>query len=250
MYRCDGYNLNNTYYETLNKNFKKALVLYKKELSHEELMSMIKSGDIIRKQIAILRLDNIYTEKDADILMNNLTGQDGKIREAVSFRLKEFLRQKNCHEFFLEEKYYDIFLNAIIDINGNICRNTIAAISSLNICPHFCNHFCDKLINLTETLTDEVNKVEFKDGKYKVNKAIFKLYWCLETIYEFVDCINYDKIKKIILKSKSVQEYTIREKTAKILSKINCDTELAAIKKELNNDANCFVRRYVTETPV
>ena len=83
-----------------------------------------------------------------------------------------------------------------------------------------------------------------------VNKEIFKLYWCLETVCEFVDCINYDKIKKIILKSKSVQEYTIREKTAKILSKINCDTELAAIKKELNNDANCFVRRYVTQPSV
>ena len=242
--------MNNTYYETLNKNFKKALELYKETFSHEELISMIKTGNIVQKQISILRLDNIYSKEDADILMNNLTGQDGKIREAVSFRLKEFLRQTNYHEFFLEEKYYDIFLNAIIDINGNICRNTIAAVSSLNICPHFSNHFCDKLINLTETLTDEVNKFDFKEGKYKVNKAIFKLYWCLETVCEFVDCINYDKIKEIILKSKSVQEYTIREKTAKILSKTNCDTELAAIKKELNNDANCFVRRYVTQPSV
>ena len=242
--------MNNTYYETLNENFKKALELYTSDFSHEELISMLKSGNIVQKQISALRLDDIKTEDDADILMNNLVGQDGKIREAVSFKLKEFSRQKNCHDFFLKEKNYDIFLHAIIDINGNICRNIISAVSEFKIYPHFCNYFCDNLVNLTETLIDEVRKFNFKGGKYKVNKEVFKLYWCLETIYEFTECINYDKIKKIIRKTKSLQEYTIREKTAKILSNMSCDSELTLIVKELNNDVNCFVRRFITETSV
>lgn len=236
--------MNNTYYETLDENFNKALELYEQDLAHDELIRFLQTGNIVQKQIAALRLDIINSQKDADALMQNLVGQDGKIREAVSFRLKEFLQQPDLHKFFLKKEFFDIFLDAIIDINGNICRNTISAISNLKSYPDFCGYFCSKLTDLTQKLILKVNEFDFQDGKYKVNKEVFKLYWCLETIYVFTNYIKSDILKKILLQTKNIGEYTIREKTAKILSNIVCDTEMALIKQELKHDKNYYVRRF------
>ena len=83
--------MNNSYYKTLDENFNKAVELMEKELSHAELISLLTNGNIAEKQIAALRLDTIKSENDAEVLINNLTGQDGKIREAVSMRINEFM---------------------------------------------------------------------------------------------------------------------------------------------------------------
>ena len=237
-------NLNNTFYDTLNENFNYALELYQKDLTHDEVIQMLNEGTTLQRQIAAIKLNCINSEKDADALMKNLTGQDGKVREAVSFRLKEFLLNQELHKFFLKLKNYDIFLDAIIDINGNICRNTISAISNLKIYPDFCNYFCPALVNLTDKLISIVEKFDFQEGKYKVNKEVFKLYWCLETLYIFTNSINFDIFKKILLRTRNINEYTIREKTAKILSLIKCDESLSEIKHELKNDSNYYVRRF------
>ena len=129
------YNLNTTYYKTLDENFNRALELYATELPHQELINLLVDGNIVQKQIAALKLDNINTQQEAEILMSNLVGQDGKIREAVSFRLQEFLKDKALHKLFINNAFSDIFLAAIVDINGNICRNIIAAISYLKDYP-------------------------------------------------------------------------------------------------------------------
>lgn len=83
-----------------------------------------------------------------------------------------------------------------------------------------------------------------QDGKYKVNKEIFKLYWYLETIYEFSEFIPAETLVEILSKTKSINEYTIREKTAKILTKDFQNDELLKIKKELKQDKNYYVRRF------
>ena len=70
------------------------------------------------------------------------------------------------------------------------------------------------------------------------------MYWCLETIYEFWDKIPFKDLKQIILRSKDIQEYTIREKAAKILTRDFADNELLQAKEELKNDRNYYVRRF------
>ncbi len=238
------YNLNNTYYQTLDENFNKAIELYENSIPHEELISLLENGNIVQKQIATLKLDTINSEQDTRILISNLVGQDGKIREAVSFKLQEFMQNQSVHKFFLQKSYADIFLEAIIDINGNICRNTISAICNLRPYPEFTDYFCQKLTTQTLHLISKVEQFDFQDGKYKVNKEVFKLYWCLETISRFTNYINPDILKEILKQTKNIGEYTIREKTAKILSKIVCDSELAQIKQELKQDKNYYVRRF------
>lgn len=237
-------NLNNSYYETLDENFKQALKFFETEYSNEQLFDLLENGNIPQKQISALRIETINSEKEAQIFVANLTGQDGKIREAVSLKLKEFMSNTKYLPYFKNTNNYNTFLDAITDINGNICRNIISAISNLHDNEDFCTQFCPKLAKLTKNLLDIVEKFDFQDGKYKVNKEAFKLYWCLETIYEFWDKIDFNDLKEIISRSKNIGEYTIREKTAKILTRSINDTEINMIRNELKNDSNYYVRRF------
>lgn len=241
---CKVQNLNNTYNETLDKNFKQAVELYETKYSHQQLLELLKNGNIPEKQIAVLKMEGIYSVDEARILMDNLTGQDGKIREAVSLKLKEFMSDSKTLQFFKGKEFCNVFLDAVIDINGNICRNVISSIENLRNDDEFCSVFCDKLYEITKELITIVEKFDFKDGKYKVNKEAFKLYWCLETMYVFWDKIEIQKLKNIVMRSKNIQEYTIREKTAKILTRNFVDADLVSAREELKNDINYYVRRF------
>ena len=236
--------MNNTYYETLDENFIQAMNLYQKDHSHSELIEMLQNGNIPQKQIAALKLEGVYSQDEAQILVSNLTGQDGKIREAVSLRLDEFMSDEKYLPYFKSCENYKIFLDAITDINGNICRNIISAISNLHSDNEFCDVFCKSLVKLTMSLISVVEKFDFQDGKYKVNKEAFKLYWCLETIYYFWDKIELEDLKEIILRAKNIGEYTIREKVAKILTQNINNPELLIVKDELKQDSNYYVRRF------
>ena len=223
--------------EKYKKDFKKALDIYENDYSHEEIINFLKNGDIVEKQIAALKLDNINSQEDADILMSNLTECDGKIREAVSFRLKEFVSENP--QFFT--KYTATFLDAIIDINGNICRNTLSALAYLKNFPEFCNNFSKKLIEKAFLLSQK--KYDIQEGKYKINKDIFKLYWYLETIYLFSDFVDGDKLLSVLEQTQSIPDYTIREKSAKILSNLN-NPKFEGLKAKLKKDENYYVRRF------
>ncbi len=236
--------MNSNYYKTLDENFEQALKMYENDYSNEELIEMLKNGNIVQKQIAALRLEKITSKEEAQVLTQNLTGQDGKIREAVSLKLNEFMSNPKYLDYFKNSEIYNIFIDAIIDINANICRNVISAITNLKEYSEFCQNFCPKLTELTENLLDKIKIFDFQDGKYKVNKEVFKLYWCLETIYIFYDKMDFSKLKQILLDAKNIQEYTIREKAAKILTHEFSDIDLVQAKEELKNDKNYYVRRY------
>lgn len=225
--------------EKHNTDFNTALNIYENSYSHEYLINLLKSGSVAEKQAASIKLETINNQDEAKIFISNLTGCDGKIREAVSFRLPEFV--KNNPEFFTS--YIDIFLDAIIDINGNICRNTIRALEYLKDFPDFTTEFTAKLVQKTLNIIEPIKNFDIQEGKYKINKEVFKLYWYLETIAQFYKYIASDKLFQILNETKNIQDYTIREKTAKILSKIDNVKELLNIKEELKNDANYYVRR-------
>lgn len=229
--------------ETLNEKYKQdfntVFNIYANKYSYEELIKFLKSGNIAQKQASALKLDYIKTKEDADIFIKNLTGCDGKIREAVSFRLPEFV--KKSPELFNE--YQDIFLDAVIDINGNICRNTINALKLLKEESKFCESFCKKLMYKTLELSEKVKAFDIQDRKYKVNKEVFKLYWYLETVYEFVQMLDEHILAKILINTSETADYTIREKAAKILSKIEIQN-INEIKEQLKKDKNYYVRRF------
>lgn len=207
--------------------------------SHEYLVELLKNGSIAEKQATTIKIDGIYSKEEAIIFISNLTGCDGKIREAVSFRLREFLPQNPS--FYID--FVDQFLDAIIDINGNICRNTIEAIQVLKSFPQFTSEFCSKLAQKTLEIIPPILAFDIQEGKYKINKEVFKLYWYLETISTFVEFIDAETLFEILSKTKNVKDYTIREKTAKIISKIKNSSKFDALKAELKQDQNYYVQR-------
>ena len=193
-------NLNTHISKTMNEediiNFNTAINLYKKNLTQQELINLIAKGTITEKQVSVLKLEKLTSEEDAKILLSNLTGQDGKVREAISFKLKEFMNTPQYINYFYSLDDYSVFLDAIVDINGNICRNIISAIENLKDYKKFYEYFCPQIAKKTLDLIEKIKKFDLQDGKYKVNKEVFKLYWCLETIYNF-----YDKSDHSILES-------------------------------------------------
>jgi len=237
-------NLNTDYHKTLDGNFNSALELFRCEIPHTKLLTMLQDGNIPQRQIAALKLSHIQNITEAKILVSNLTGQDGKIREAVSSKVLEFMQNPEFSVYFYDKDIYDILLYALADINSNVCRNIVSAISLLKVNPGFCAYFTGKLLTLTGKLVDKVKEFDFQEGKYKVNKEVFKLYWYLEGIYHLTEYIETEKLKQIIRTTKNINEYTIREKTAKILSKNYTDKELLAIRAQLKNDKNYYVRRF------
>ena len=50
-------------------------------------------------------------------------------------------------------------------------------------------------------------------------------------------------LKRILDETKNVRDYTIREKTAKVLSKLSNKENFSVISAELKNDENYYVRR-------
>ena len=166
--------------------------------------------------------------------MNNLTGIDGKVREMVSFKLRTFVPQ--AQELFTRREFYDIFLDAIIDINGNICRNVICALESLTSNTDFCEYFVKNVIERATTVTLKIENFDYKDRKYVTNKEIFKLYWYLESLKIFVD-LPAERLFELLERTAKIEEYTIREKTASLLSNLPAEYKI----NNLNFDNNFYV---------
>lgn len=235
--------LKSGYYKTVDENFNQAYTLITSNQTHEELIEMLKNGNIVQKQLAALKLETVKNIDEAQILIDNLTGQDGKVREAISLKIDEFMHNHELLGFFTPENNCETFLNAVIDINGNICRNIISAISTLKNNNDFCETFCPKLLDRTIKLAQTVEKFDIQEGKYKINKQVFKLYWYLETIYVFACRLDEKSLLNILSITSSINEYTIREKTAKILTLSFQNPEFNNLRQILKNDTNYYVRR-------
>ena len=217
-------------------DFDKGCDFYEKNYSQKELWEFLKKGSDMEKQLACLRLENVTTLEEADILMENLTGVDGKIREAVSYKLKEFMQ--SSFMFFKNAKYYDIFLDAVIDINGNICRNVISAISNLKNDENFAKYFKTAIFTRAEEVLKKIENFTYKDKKYKTNKELFKLYWYLETLAIF-DFEDTKELSDLLEKCSKTEEYTIREKVAVLIS--NLPKSEREKLSSINNDNNPYV---------
>ncbi len=222
------------YTEENISNFDECCKFFEKELTHEELYASLKSGTIAEKQLACVRLESCRNSDEAEILMNNLTGIDGKVRETVSFKLRTFIAQ--TPELFLRGDFYNIFLDSIIDINGNICRNVIYALESLTGNAEFCEYFTRKVIANALTVTEKIENFDYKDRKYVTNKEIFKLYWYLEVLGIFKN-LAASELFSLLQRTSKIEEYTIREKTARLLSKLPAGYNLDG----LNFDNNFYV---------
>jgi len=252
--------LNSTFNTGFEDNFNTALNMSLNDYDYSSLINFLNSDKIVEKQIAVLKLTEIRSAKDADLLVSNLVGQNGKIREVVSFKINELIKNPDFTELFLSEKNYEIFMQAVKDINGNVCRQIVEVVvflknnhdlSSRSGIParqqevdcDFSEYFCKILLENIENSWAEIKTLDLRDKKYVLSKYNFQLYWCLEVLFDFVDMIEFKRLKKILLEIGEFYDYTIREKVAKILTKVD-NPELSELKEKLKNDENYYVRRY------
>ena len=228
-------NMNNDF----EQNFEYVYKLSESSFSHSELLNMLKDGNIQQKQIAALKFDSINNTEDAYALLSNLTGCDGKIREAVANKLNYLLIHNPEAASILPSIAGNIFADATIDINANICRLIVDSAAILKDYEEFAVQYTSKILDYTKEALDALDKFIFKDKKYMINKQLFKLYWCLEAICIFKENIDSDELNKILLKCANQSEYTIREKVAKIIAS---DKNFYQLRKTLENDGNYYVR--------
>lgn len=237
--------MNNGFYKDLDTNFEQACVLCEQTFSHAELVNMLISGNIPQKQIAALKFDKVETEEDAKALLNNLTGCDGKIREAVALKIYQVICEDlNSHKLFSSTSSIyplkpTVFADATIDINANICRLVVDSVRILKPNTDFAKEYTENILKYTLQALDELDKFIFRDKKYVINKQLFKLYWCLEALKYFFEMVDENTMLEILKRSSAQNEYTVREKAAEIAvlsEKFKC------IQKELENDSNYYVR--------
>ena len=232
--------MNTGFYKDLDTNFETACELIGEKYSHNELIEFLKTGNIPQRQMAALRLDGVFSQEDAESLINNLTGCDGKIREAAALRILQLLKENpDSRKFF--KVYPEIFSDASIDINANICRLVTDSVSILKSEQDFAQIYLDKILGFIDDAFCELDKFIYKDKKYLINKQLFKLYWCLEDLKLFIDIIDKEILFGILSRTSDINEYTVREKAAIILHKIE-DKKFMPLKEKLMSDENYYVR--------
>lgn len=226
------------YEDNLDKNFERAITLCESNYSREELFVFLKNGNMPEKQFAALEIDTVLNCHEADILIDNLTGCDGKIREAVSYKISEIISEKK--DLFLS--YPEIFADATIDINANICRTIIECLAYLKNSSNFADKYLNKIFLIINEALDKFDSFIFRDKKYTINKQLFKIYWCLEGINVFYKYINEDKLYNVLDRCAHIEEYTIREKVALVLKNKFNSPKLLELRNNLKFDENYYVK--------
>ena len=237
LYTNRDKDLNTGFYADLDSNFQEACEMCDKDFLHEDLISMLKNGNIPQKQIAALKLDGVLSSEDAYVLVSNLTGCDGKIREAVALKIYQILSADNASKIFFN--YPKIFASATIDINANICRLVVDSALLLRDIDDFSRVYTDEILKFIFEAFKELDSFVFRDKKYVINKQLFKLYWCLETLKNFYSYVEENTLLDILYKASEQKEYTIREKTAQILL---LSRKFKGLQEKLSQDDNYYVR--------
>lgn len=224
----------------MEDNFEAAYNLCINKIEHDALIEYLNSGNIYQKQIAALNFDEVKSESDVIALIKNLTGCDGKIREAVAYKIRQCLLNTDADtKKIFQKNSAKIFADATIDINANICRMVIDSAIILSDDKEFSELYSDKVADYAYEALSELDKFEFRDKKYVINKQLFKLYWCLEGLIHFSRFVDDSKLNIIIEKSYKISEYTIREKTAQL---VKTSDKFPKIIEILKNDENYYVR--------
>ncbi len=225
------------------KDIEKAVELCEKNYTRTEIFKLLSIDSEtnpdkdMEKQICILKITDIQSPQEAEVLIHHLTGHHGLIREACANKINEFFMSDKFINFFQNKKAYDTLLKAVNDINPNICRLITEILSKIEDKTYFLTQLYERF----DFVFDELEKLK-RSNWY--TKKLFNLYWCLEALKELAP--PYDEnLKKVIEKCLLIKEYTIREKTAMLLSSL--DGEIDFIKKarlELSQDTNYYVLRY------
>ena len=102
--------------------------LFDDEFSKEQILNVLQSDDDIKKQVCLIKLQDISSKEDAKTLVSVLTGQSGPVREICSAKINDFLKNEEMREFFAGEEIREILMNGLNDIIPTVARNILEVI--------------------------------------------------------------------------------------------------------------------------
>lgn len=194
----------------------------------------------------IINLTSLSDENQAKNLIDLLTNHPSPIREAAAYKVEELISV--YPQFFKNEFSKNKLTNAICDINPNVSRILCNIISNNDfISELLIEKIIEKISDLSEKIKEyEQKNKDFFENKIKnkknhaKNKILFAMYWYLEAL----SCCRFksyeNEILKIINYTINFSDYTIREKSAKLLAGI--ENPPCEILQKAKNDQNFYVK--------
>ena len=206
--------------------------------SHNDIIEVLKADNDIEKQLCLIELKSINSQEEADILVFNLTNHSGPIRETSAFKIGELICDEQFKKYFQTKQIIDTFVKAITDINPSVSRYTVEFIKFVDDVDYLYKRIIEE-IGITLSNIDET----VKNRSYVQNKKNFNLYWNLEAIVSLSSKIQLEQeLTNILLKTALSNDYTIREKTAKVASLLQVTPVLDLLK----DDENVYVKKYLS----
>lgn len=229
-------------YENNIKMLNHAIECCNEPLSHEDLINELASDNDIKKQLCIIEIKELKSQHEADLLVYNLTEKSTPVRELTSYKILELIKNPDYSGFFQSNKILDTFTLAITDINPAISRNTTEIIKYIKNTDYLAKNIINAL-NITLNSMQDIKQ----NHSYIANKKNFNLYWNLEALTVLADKIEVDEdIISIIETTYKSNDYTVREKTAKLISYLKSEY-FNNITEILKNDDNIYVRKYFSD---
>jgi len=230
----------------MKKLYEKNLVenLYQnKSLPYEEMLEFLQSDNFEQKHFALTFINKLEKSDDIKFFIQNLVGEDTKIRELSSFRINDFILEEAALMSFLDAQP-EILLRSIDDVNPQVCRNTCAIL-------HLSNNklfLTEKILEKISTLIENTKTIKFKS--HKVNKEIFHLYWSFFALENLLDKDfgQSERLLEILNQSINYKDYTIRERVAFLAKKLSSldFNNIQTIINILESDENFYVKKALT----
>lgn len=193
--------------------------------------------NIFDEIFSIIEIDKLNSKEEFDEFISLLINHPNPTREAVANKLDELYDDK-----YLDENSLEIILKAVVDINPNVARCVCSLIEKN---PLLKEKIEFKIISKIKELLLEIPSFDIlqNNKSHAKNKKIFSLYWLLEALSISISDRYNSSVLEILKTTIKFSDYTIREKTAKILSKIH-DIP-AELSDSLKNESNFYVNFYI-----
>lgn len=218
--------------------------IFEKKYTYQEIFENLRNENAqdFLKIFSVINIDKIEKQEDFIDLIDCLTNHSTPIREITAIKLEE-LSQKQDY-LFLNDFSKGKILKGIIDINPNVSRAVCSIIrNSQNLQSLMYKDIIKEIKTLTESIKDSSFCDKNNKKSHAKNKKVFALYWYLEALSFCENIENNAEVLDIVKFALYFYDYTIREKGAKILVKIqNSPSELL---QKAKSDQNFYVKNLV-----
>ena len=229
-------------YEKNMQMLSEAVKYCEKNFLHEDIINTLYTDNDLKKQLCLIELKEIKSQEDANVLVRNLTGHSGPVRETASYKILDLIQQEKYNIFFQEKNILNTFIKAITDINPSVSRNTVEILKYVIDKQYI---YIGIIQEINNTLTELQNIKQ--NRSYVANKKNFNLYWNLEALSSIADIVSAgEELVEILNKTANSNDYTIREKTAKVaIIYSQFKPELNKFVDILKNDDNFYVKNSI-----